>query len=299
MAVFDAQGGCHRQRCRARVAEMLERGIVDPLLQAERLEQQPMMGSGRPDGKTSFGCRRRPSPFLRETRRTRSCGGHALAHQRLGIGRTSTVAGGRARSCPSPSPALSPWPPRQFAMVGGRLHYAAQQTVARAGSTSRSQSTMAALPEPIVNEAKAVLMSLRVSEASALRWGIVASTAPRLHSVPTTTPARIWPELDHVGHLDHAVEQAQAGVRHVVDGAAIGQSPGGDAHHRRWPARGNRGRPSRGPGSRRVAGRCPQCGGPFRPSRRSFAGRTSRGQNRRSAMPVMSSSRPSGSRSRV
>ena len=59
--------------------------------------------------------------------------------------------------------------------------------------SSRSQSTMAALPEPIVSEAKAVLMSLRESDVSALRWWIVASTSARLLSVPTTTPARIWP----------------------------------------------------------------------------------------------------------
>lgn len=33
-------------------------------------------------------------------------------------------------------------------------------------------------------------------------------------------PSR-WPAgwIDHVGHLHHAVEQAEAGVRHVVDGA--------------------------------------------------------------------------------
>ena len=57
----------------------------------------------------------------------------------------------------------------------------------------RSHSTMAALPEPIVSDAKAVLMSCRESDASALSCAIVDSTSARPLSVPTTTPARIWP----------------------------------------------------------------------------------------------------------
>ena len=52
---------------------------------------------------------------------------------------------------------------------------------------------MAALPEPIVNEANAVLMSWRESDVSALRCAIVDSTSARPLSVPTTTPARICP----------------------------------------------------------------------------------------------------------
>ena len=88
---------------------------------------------------------------------------------------------------------LSPWPPWQSLKCWVAVCIAPPSKRLPVRLNSRSQSTMAALPEPIVNDAKAALMSLRESDVSALRWWIVASTSARLLSVPTTTPARICP----------------------------------------------------------------------------------------------------------
>ena len=50
-----------------------------------------------------------------------------------------------------------------------------------------------ALADPMVSEATADLTELRVSDSSPLSASIVPSRRARLSSVPTTSPARIWP----------------------------------------------------------------------------------------------------------
>jgi hypothetical protein len=59
--------------------------------------------------------------------------------------------------------------------------------------SSLSQSTTAALADPIVSDAMEFFTDSRVKERSPLSCAIVFSTSSRPHSVPTTTPARIWP----------------------------------------------------------------------------------------------------------
>ena len=106
------------------------------------------------------------------------------------------------------------------------------------------------------------------------------------------------PQLDHVGHGQHSVEDAQAGVREVED-LALRRQPqpvmhaaGGGRFEMIAADRGVDQRPDVAPIDARAASS-------------SFAafdalrlGSVPTGQNRRSRMPVISSSRPAGSRSR-
>ena len=59
--------------------------------------------------------------------------------------------------------------------------------------SSRSTSSTAQLPEPMVNEANASFSWRRVSDVSLFSVSTVVSTSCRLPSLPTTSPARTCP----------------------------------------------------------------------------------------------------------
>jgi len=105
-------------------------------------------------------------------------------------------------------------------------------------------------------------------------------------------------QLDHVGHLEHAGEQAEARVGDVVDEAVAGQAEpvvdeaGGGRFEEIAADRAVDDRPEQPAINSRLGD------GPLGRFDAFSLGRMPGGQNRRWRMPVMSSSRPSGSRSR-
>ena len=107
------------------------------------------------------------------------------------------------------------------------------------------------------------------------------------------------PQLDHVGHLEHAVEQSQAGVRHVVDGAF-----GRQAEPMMHAAGGGRLEEIAADGAVDQGADVPpvDAGGPNAFSAVSallvLGQRARRARNAARPMPDISSSRPSGSRNR-
>ena len=133
---------------------------------------------------------------------------------------------------------------------------------------------------------------------SALSWLMVVSTRVAAALGAHDQAGADLPQLDHVGHLDHAVEQPQAGVGDVVDHAVRGQAEA------MMDAAG------RGRLEEVAADRAVDQGADVPPvdpgGRDAFSavsmlcslGSVPGGQNRRWRMPVINSSRPSGSRSR-
>ncbi len=100
--------------------------------------------------------------------------------------------------------ALGPWPPAADC---------------RCGSSSRSVSSTAALPEPIVSEATASFdVFARQRRVGVERCDRGFDQRPAAFGAHDQAGADLA-QLDHVGHLHHAVENAQAGVRDVVDQA--------------------------------------------------------------------------------
>ena len=85
----------------------------------------------------------------------------------------------------------------------------------------------ATAPEPPVRVASetAKCSMLRSSSIRAIMMSLIS----RALSQETTRPALIWPELDPVGHVEDAVQHAEAGVGEVEDrGVAADAEPGGD-----------------------------------------------------------------------
>ena len=86
VAAFDAQRCRRRQGRGAGVAEILERGEVDALIEPERLEQQTMMGAADLMAKRLLDVAGLPFHFFEKRGKRRLRGRDALAHQRFGIG---------------------------------------------------------------------------------------------------------------------------------------------------------------------------------------------------------------------
>ena len=157
---------------------------------------------------------------------------------------------------------------------------------------------MATLAEPMVSDAIESLIDSRVSVVSPLSRSIVFSTSSRPHSVPTTTPARIWPSSIMLATWIMPVSMPEAGVRDVVDHRvareveAVMDAAGGG---RLQIVAADRAVDEcaevaavDAAGGDRLLGRLDADGARPVPG----------GKNRRSRMPVISSSRPSGSRRR-
>ena len=124
MALFDAHRGRHRQGNRTRVAKTLECRVIESRFQAQRFEQQPMMGAADLMTEGFVDVVGRPIHFLKERRESLLRGGHAFAHQRLGIGPHQGFRRDIGRLAMA---ALA-----KVAVPRGRVHHAAQQKVSGA-----------------------------------------------------------------------------------------------------------------------------------------------------------------------
>ena len=118
-------------------------------------------------------------------------------------------------------------------MLRRRLRHAAEQAVSRGPPKDPSVSTTATAPEPPVSVASEVLNNsmLRLSSSRSIMMSLIS----RAVSQETTSPARHLAQFDPIGHVEHAVEDAEAGVADVENRRA-----GPDAQFRRHPARGRR-----------------------------------------------------------
>ena len=132
----------------------------------------------------------------------------------------------------------------------------------------RSQSTIAADPEPIVSDAKASFTSCFVSfgddeqrvdrpfDEIATHFGSHDQSRPNVS------------QLDHVGQQHHAVEEPQAGIADVEHERRTRQTQRVMHAHWRSPVRADRGTPNRARDSRCAGDRASRRPAPARRSRR-------------------------------
>ena len=113
-------------------------------------------------------------------------------------------------------------PPAKLEVVGPAADRPAQQPISPAAQIAVDQHQRGAAGAD-GQGGEGGLDVLRESVRSALSSAMVASTSPRLLSVPTTTPRESVP-IRSCWPPGGAVEESQAGVGHVVDGTLLRQA---------------------------------------------------------------------------